>query len=108
MFDEHLDYNYGTEILANSEGSALSSIVTKVKTNIGINSKSYTKLYDMCVRPILEYFSSIWGIDDFSHINDVHKRAIHFNMGLPRNAPICGNIGDSGWYPPLINNFVNV
>ena len=62
----------------------------------------------MCVEPILEYFSGIWGADTFDDLHKIYKCACSFYHGVPRNTNIAGLTGLPGWYPPLIKNFINM
>ena len=62
----------------------------------------------MCVEPILEYFSGIWGADTFDDLHKIYKCACSFYHGVPRNTNVAGLTGLPGWYPPLIKNFINM
>ena len=65
-------------------------------------------MYDSCVRPIIEYFSGIWGYDDFDELHKLYLKAIRYYLGVPRNACNVGITSLMVWKPPLINNFVNM
>ena len=61
----------------------------------------------MLVCPIIEYFSCLWGFDQFDEIYKITKRDVRFYLGLPIYASIAGMMGEMGWYPPYVNN-VNI
>ena len=60
-FDEFLDFNISTKYISASASRALGSIINKCKLVGGINYITFSKLFDACVFPILEYGSEIWG-----------------------------------------------
>ena len=107
VFNEHLWYENATDILSKSGSRALYSLFSKVKDNWDLGFDVFTKLYDSCVRPIIEYGSAIWGHDLYYNIENVCKKAIRFYLGMPRRTPIPFLYGESGWVPPYLNNFVN-
>ena len=78
LFDENLSYEYSTGILGNSAGRAMSPLITKVKAIKDLKYNTYSTMYNACVKPILEYFSGIWGVDQFMDTDNVYKRAIIF------------------------------
>ena len=100
-FDEHLDFHVSTKYLAASASRALGLVISKAKVLGGINFNTFTKLYDSCVAPILDYGSAIWGIDEFSSINAVFYRACRFFLGVGKYAPNDAMLGDMGWISPL-------
>ena len=53
--DEHLDYNKCVSGLADSAGRALSGILSKITALRDCGYKTYTKLFDSGVVPILNY-----------------------------------------------------
>ena len=105
-FDEHLDFIDGVDILSQSAGRALSSIMSKLKTARGLSFNTYTKLFDSCVYPILNYFAGIWGHDEFSSAFSIVKRALRYYLCLPRYTSIASMLCISGWLPPQHYTFV--
>ena len=108
--DEHLDFVQGVDVLSSSAGRALSSVIAKFKDLRNVGFTTYTKLYNCCVKPILEYSSAVWKdkkyiehIKVFNHVN----RAIRYFLGLPRTAPIVGMCGDMGWIAPAYSLSLN-
>jgi hypothetical protein len=62
---EFLKYDSNVEILAQSAGRALGSIVAKYKTHQFMGYSTFTKLFDSCVCPVVEYASGVRGFDKF-------------------------------------------
>ena len=63
---EHLDFTENAEILGQASGRALGSVISKYKTHKFMGYKTYTKLYESCVCPVMDYGSSVWGFEDFA------------------------------------------
>ena len=61
---------------------------------------AYTKLYDMCVTPIIDYSSEIWGYKNYCKTNVVQNRAMRIFLGVHRFAPVAGLEGDMAWLSP--------
>ncbi len=55
FFDEHMNFNKATDILADSAGRALGSIISKYKWLQDMGYTTYTKLFESSVKPILCY-----------------------------------------------------
>ena len=88
-------------------GCALSSVISKSKNVKDLKFNTYCTLHNMCIKPNLENFLGIWGCDEFDLITNIYKKAIWYYIGIPRNTCIDAYTMDMGWYPPLINNFIN-
>lgn len=95
--NEFLDYNYTAEQFASSAERALGSIINKYKRYPDMGYSTYTKLYENCVAPILDYSSGIWGYKTFSKIESLQNRAQRIFLGVHRFAPALGVEGDMGW-----------
>ena len=61
IFNEHLNYDICSKTLAESGGRALGAIWCKFKLMKDVGFKTYSKLYETGVIPVLNYGSSIWG-----------------------------------------------
>ena len=59
--------------------------------------KTYTKLFDFCVIPIIDYCSPIWSHTDSNKIETVQNRVMKAFLGVHRQAPLVGMLGDMGW-----------
>ena len=102
FFDEFLEYKDGVSILSHSGGRALSTNITKCKSNPHLSFATFTKLYNSCVIPIITYFSAIWGHDEYSDSFAISKRGLKFYLSLPRYCSTAALMNISGWYPPYI------
>ncbi len=96
--DEFLTFKGAAEILSSAAGWALGGMINKYKYLKEMNYKTYTKLYENLVCPVMDYASAIWGTKSFDCMESVHRRAIRFFVGVHRLSPIPGYIGDMGWY----------
>ncbi len=62
------------------EGRTLVSIYSKFSKLRGLGYKTYTKMYEVGVTPILEYFSGVWGYTNYGKIDTIQNRAIRFYL----------------------------
>ena len=59
--------------------------------------KTFEKMYQSCVCPILDYCSPVWGHIKANDIECVQNRAMRIFLGVHRFAPTAAMIGDTGW-----------
>ena len=102
MFDEHLTFEKCSQVLAESGSRALGSIISKFKTLKDCTFKTYEKLYNSGVAPILDYGSAIWGYKNYKCIDDTQNRAVRFFLGIHKFAPLLGVEGEVAWVPSLL------
>ena len=107
-FSEFLNFTEHANILGESGGRALGSIVAKLKKNNFMNYSTYTKLYDACVTPIVDYSSGIWGYKNFNKPNIIQNKAIRIFLGVHRFAPVAGLEGDMAWLSPQYRRWLNM
>ena len=101
VLDEMLDYSVIiANVLAYSGGRILGSLYTKFKNNKGFGYTTYTKMFDSCVSPILDYCSGVWGYNKLEKLNTVQNRAIRLFLGVHRFTPNKAIKGDMGWHLP--------
>ena len=86
LLDEHLDFVQGVDVLGSSAGRALSSVIAKFKHLRNVGFTTYTKLYNCCATPILEYSSAVWKDKKYIEHIKVFNRAIRYFLGLPSTA----------------------
>ena len=60
---------------------------------------TYSKLFDACIRPILDYCSGIWGFKNYDQCNIVQNRAIRSFLGVHKYAANSAINSDMGWLP---------
>ena len=75
ILDEHLKFEQCAEMLASSAGRALAKMISKFKTYKSLTFNTFTKLYDSCIWPILDYCSTIGAIE-------ILNSQIKFKTGL--------------------------
>ena len=95
--DEHLNFHKCSQILADSAGRALGGMITKLRSLKDTGYKTYTKLFDTGVVPVLNHGSEIWGYGIFEKCDYIMNRAMRFFLGVHKFSPTCGVQGDMGW-----------
>ncbi len=58
---------------------------------------TFTKLYDTCVDPILDYASCVWGYMNYCKIDQLQSKTQRIYLGSHRLAATLGIEGDMGW-----------
>ncbi len=66
-----IDYVFKLKVLSDSAGGALGAIIAKSKHVRDIGYRTYTKLYDCGVSPVLDYTGEVWGFKDKSPCNKI-------------------------------------
>jgi len=97
LFSEHLDYEDNACLLAQAGGRALGSVIAKYKSQGFMGYSTFTKLFESCICPILDYSSGVWGFHKFEKINTIQNRAMRIFLGVHRFAPKLALEGDMGW-----------
>ncbi len=101
FLDEYLTFGKATEVLSAAANRALGSMINKFKSMREMNYRTYTKLYESLVCPVMDYGSAVWGTKSYDKLEHVHNRAIRFFVGVHRLCPIPGFIGDMAWIDNL-------
>ena len=70
--------------------------------NQGLGYKTYKKLYDACVREVMDYCSGIWEYEAHEKLDRIHVRALRTLLGVNRHTAIAGIEGEMCWIPPII------
>ena len=86
--------------LAEGASTALAKLLAKFYQNTGLGYDTYTKLYQACVTPIMDYCSGVWGYTQSKELDNNHFRAPIFFLGVNKYAPKLGIEGDMGWISP--------
>lgn len=100
--DEYLLFEEGINTLVDTSGRALGSIISKMKNCRDLGCTTFSKLYDVCVSPILLCAAGIWGGKEFSKVNAIQNRAIRCFLCVHKFTPVLALQGDMGWEPCLI------
>ena len=106
IFQDRGSFEHNCETLAKGAGRALGKIISKIHNYKNFGFKSFTKLYDSCVTPILDYCSGVWGGKPFQSIDNVQHRAMRYIMGVHRFTPTLALIGDTGWLPSTYRRWI--
>ena len=96
--NENLNYQISNEKLASSAGKALGAATSKYLKAKGLHFKTYSKIYDVTVLPILHYASPIWGQKSYQKSTDIHQRAMRTFLGVGKKSPIPALYGETGWH----------
>ena len=83
-------------------------IITKLRNLKEFGMKTFEKLYNSCVVPILDYQSSVWGYKDYNDIDALQNRTIRYFLGVHRFAPKLAINGDMGWLPTKERRWFNI
>ena len=84
-------------LLASSGTRALGSIISKYKLNKDMYFEVFSKLYNTCVVPVLDYGSEVWGLHKCTEVERVQNHAARVFLGVNRYTPILSIQGDTGW-----------
>ena len=102
VVDSLQKFNEATDTLGKSTGRGLGGLINKIHHLKTLDYGPYTKLYNSCVTPIMDYGSCCWhGIMDVNpkSIDDVQYRAMRYFLGVNRFMPMLGLEGEMGWLP---------
>ena len=73
-----------------------------------MNYSTYSKLYNACVVPVIDYAASIWGYKNFTKPNTIQNKAMRIYLGVHRFAPVAGLEGDMGWLSPQYRRWLEM
>jgi hypothetical protein len=96
--DEHLDYKTAAQELSTSASKALGALTARFINAKGLHLKTYTKLYNCTVLPVMHYAAAIWGARKTQKHDQVHHRALRTYLGVGKYTPIPGLYGETGWH----------
>ena len=74
-------------------------ITSKYFTHDGLDYKTYTKLFDSMVCPIMDYGCEIWGARKRDCMDVIQHRAMRTFLGVGKCAPLPMMYGDMYWIP---------
>ena len=105
---ETLDYTRTATILAEAAGRAVGSLVNKCIKENSLTFKVYTKLYNSCVVPIMDYCCGIWGYAKYDKPNTIQNRALRSFLGEHRYTSNIVINGDVAWITPVVRRKVEM
>ena len=97
--DEHMHFIKGTTVLTESANRALGGVIAKTKNLRDIGFSTYSKLYQACVCPVIDYVAGVWGFKHYAKSESVHNRAMRYFLGVHKFTPTLAIMGDMGWEP---------
>ena len=106
--NEFLLYENTADTLSKSATRALGSVLNKFRSLKNMGFQSYTKLFDACVTPVLDYASEVWGFKDYNSSERVKINALRYFFGVHKFAAHQALYGDSGWIPGYIDRRCNM
>ncbi len=86
----------------------MGAVSTKFRNFGNIGFKSFTKLFDSSVSPVLEYASEIRGYKENIQCERIHQRPSRYYMGVHPKTLILALIGDMGWPASKIKRHRNM
>ena len=105
---ENLDFSETAEVLSQAGGRALGAMISKMHGFKDIGYNTYTKMFNSCVVPVIDYCSGIWGFKQFNKIDTLQNRAIRYFLGVHRFTPILAINGEMGWTLSIHRRWVNM
>jgi hypothetical protein len=86
----------------------LGAVISKVHSLKNTGFKTFEKLYVLCVVPVLDYCSAIWGFRNDQQIDNIQNRTIRYYLGVHRFTPVLALTGDTGWLPSIYRRWLNM
>ncbi len=103
--NEFLKYDDNVDVLLKA---ALGSIIAKLKKQKFMGYSTFTKLYESCVCPVMEYASGVWGYPVYNKMSSVQQRAARCFLGLHRFSLLLAIEGDIGWLNPRFRRWLDI
>ena len=100
-----MNVQHTVDNLAKAGSRDLSQIIVKTRMNFDLGHNSFSKLFQSCVVPVLDYGIAVWNTgksSKYGKADQVQERAIRYYCGLPRMTPILGMEGEMGWLPGMV------
>ena len=108
IFHEKKKFDTNAENLSKAPGRALGALITKIQCMKECGFKTFQKLFNSCVVPILDYNSSVWGFKDYPYVDNVQNKASRYFLGVHKFAPKLAITGDMGWLPSCQRRHYNM
>lgn len=102
VFDESLKFLEGTNLLAESAGRALGSLLSKLKVCPDLGFSIFSRLYSSLVESVLFYAAGIWGFKEAPVCKAIQNRALRCFLGVHKFTAKAAIDGDTGWEPCII------
>lgn len=106
LFTTKMSINKGVEALAQKGRKACFECVKNISKLREITRKSYFKIFDTQIQPILLYASEMWGLNRLENIERIHTLACKRYLNVPMGVYNKFIYGETGRYPLYINSAV--
>ena len=73
---ENLDFSETAEVLSQANGRALGAMISKIHGFKDVGYNTYTKTFNSCVVPVIDYCSDYGGSNNLTKINTLQNRAM--------------------------------
>ena len=108
ILDQHLSFKTCSKTLADSGGRALSAVMSKFKQFKDIGFNTFTRMFESCVAPVLDYGSGVWGFVKANHSDIVQNKAYRYFLGVHNFTPIAAMQSEMGWLPSKYRKYMNM
>ena len=99
LLNEHLDWQGAITEVINKSNKALTVLNQKTRINGGLHFRTYTKLFNQLIVPIITTNACIWGHKECTEILRIQYKAMRFILGVGKSCPIAALFGETGWVP---------
>ena len=99
VINEFLDFEVAAKHLSIKASKALGSLLSKFYHNNGMPLKTYKKLYEACIRKIMDYGAGTWGFGEFSCMEKIQNRAMRCFLGVHKYPPLFALQGEMAFIP---------
>ena len=106
ILNEHLDFADTAKVLAEAAGRSLGSVCNKFNFIKNMNIKTYNKMIDAYVKPVMHYSACVWGFKDFAKSNQVLHKAARFYLGVHKFTPVVAMLGELEWLPSVNERWI--
>ena len=86
----------------------MGATISEVHCYKDVGYNTYTKLFNSCVVPVLDYCSGVWGFKQLNKMDNVQNRAIRYFLGVHRFTPLLAINGEMGWTLCLHRRWANM
>ena len=108
IFDEHMKFDACAKTLSDSSSRAFGFVISKFKQFKTLDYDIFTKTFNTCLVPIMDYASGVWGFRNYDSLNVTQNRIMRYFLGVHKFAPTLGVWGDFGWSPAVIRRKVEM
>ena len=97
IFDEYLNFDQNSSVLADAAGRALGLIRSKLKNLKSVGYNTFNTLFQSGVLSIADYSAGIWGTKVFPKTEQIQYKGARYFLGVHQFASTNCLLGDMGW-----------